>query len=124
MYIPWLWKRKSKSRDQHIPFKNKWKVYCNNCEYFFKKLNDMYYMNREAFPCPNPVPIQNRQSHYKHHVTCSHPENLKEIVTHRDCFDEVRVSTHTNVRSPRNINMKNDCHWFKAKGEVEADWEK
>jgi hypothetical protein len=120
--LPWAWK--SKGRVTPLTYKKK-KVYCKNCEYFFKKLNDMYYMNREEYPVPNPVRIQNRQSHYKHHVTCSHPENLKEIVTRHDCFDEVRVSTRTNVCSPRNLNHDNDCHWFAAKEEEEEpDWEK
>ena len=124
MYIPWLFKKKNRGRDRPPIFKKEWKVYCKNCVHFFKKLNDMYYMNREEYPVPNPVPIQNRQSHYKHHVECRHPENLKDIVTRHDCFDEVRVSTHKNICSPRNLNHSNDCHWFSAKEEDEPDWEK
>lgn len=101
--------------------KKKEKVYCKKCKYFNKKLNDMYYLNREIYPWPNPIPIQCRQSSYKHDVECTHPDNHKEHVSYHDAYDEVRKSTFTNVRSPRSLNYSNDCHWYKEKDA--PDWE-
>jgi fatty acid desaturase len=105
------------------PLKKK-KVYCKECKHFFSKLNDMYYMNSEAYPVPNPIPIHTRQSHYKHHVVCNHPDNHKEHVEYVQSYDEIRERRYKDVKSPRNLNYSNDCFWFTKKEETEPDWEK
>jgi len=121
----WWFKNKRNTGRLRPPaiYKKEWKVYCKKCEYFFRKPNDMYYMNDDAYPSPNPIPPSCRQGTYRWHVECHHPDNLKEHVEYMECYDEVRERRYKNTRSPRSLNYHNDCHWFK-KNEEEPDWEK
>jgi hypothetical protein len=101
------------------------KVYCKKCEYFFRKPNDMYYMNSDAYPSPNPIPLSCRNGTYKWHVECHYLDNQKEHVEYVECYDEVRERRYKDVKSPRTLNYNNDCFWFKKKKEEdEPDWEK
>lgn len=120
------WKKKSKGRSRHLPvYKEDWNVYCKKCKYFFRKMNDLYYLNTSQHPVPNPVPMGCRQSSYKWHVECHHPDNTKLHEEQIVSFDEVRIRRYKNEQSPRSLNYNNDCHWFKKKEEEdEPDWEK
>lgn len=121
--LPWAWKKKNRGRDRPPVYKEKWKVYCMECEYFERKMNDWYYMNRIPFP-QNPIPMDSRQSDWKWIDQCNSPENHKEIVTYHDTHAEREEIRRKNTRTASSINRDNDCHWFKKKEEDEPDWEK
>jgi len=99
------------------------KVYCKECKHFNRKINDWYYMNREPFPTPNPIPVASRQSDWKWIDQCLHPENQKEVVTYHDNYAEREERRHKNTRRPSTINQDNDCHWYEKSAD-EPDWEK
>lgn len=116
-----LWPMKWLKAPPPLP-KTKKLVYCKECKYFHRRVNDWYYMNDVPFP-ENPIPQPSRQSDMKWTDQCLHPNNHKEEVTYRDTYAEREEIRMKNTRRPSTINMYNDCGWYKSKRR-EPSWEK
>jgi hypothetical protein len=114
MYIPWLWKRKSKSKIGMSPVLKtiRKKVYCGDCEYFRKTKNQWYYL------AGGGGQMSNEFNHF-----CDHPTNIKEVDDSYDTFEKREVRTRCGRVSPEVLNWQNKCHLYKAKVD-EPDWEK